>query len=246
MSNPDRPYAIRIFWWFLSVFLVFGFPLQSPVVGNSDATRELAVLEVWGDRPLAVETLKENVEIHSNREYRFVQIPDFLRNLAFTVHEHKNPATVTCQVQKSGKLYLALWDPATPKTLGLKQTWKSVGAMRGAGFQGPNTWRIYESTVETNEKFIIKPPDRWGAVVISRQIKLDTRLTMLRKEYALLNKQLLQRRAGEKQYDACQKRLQKETWRPEALLVESDRDPLDVVLRRTQTCLLYTSPSPRD
>jgi len=62
-------------------------------------------------------------------------------------------------------------------------------------------------------------------------------VNMLRKEYALLNKQLQQRKPGDKQYDACQKRLQKETWHPEALLLESDRDPLDVVLRRTQALL---------
>ena len=37
---------------------------------------------------------------------------------------------------------------------------------------------------------IIKPPDRWGAVVISKQIKQDNSLNMLRKEYALLKKQL--------------------------------------------------------
>ena len=237
MTNQNHPNAIRIHWWFFPVFFVFGFTWLSPATGNSDSSAELTVMEVWGDRPLAVRSLKENVAIHTNREYRFVQIPEFLKDLPFTVHEHNNPATVTCQVKKSGTLYLALWDPATPKTLGLKQTWKSVGTMRGAGFKGPNTWRIYETTVEANEKFIIKPPDRWGAVVVSRQIKLDTSVNMLRKEYALLNKQLQQRKPGDKQYDTCQKRLRNERWHPEALLLESDRDPLDVVLRRTQALL---------
>ncbi len=237
MSHTDCHNILRRLWWFLPFLFVFGFSLLSPAKGTSGVPGELAVLEVWGDRPLGVETLKENVAIHSNREYQFVQIPDFLLNLAFTVHEHKNPATLNCQVKKSGIIYLALWEPTTPKQLGLKHTWQSVGTMRGAGFQGPNTWTIYESTVQAGDTLIVKPPDRWGAVVISRQIKLDTGLIMLRKEYALLKKQLQQRRPGDKQYDACQKRLQKETWRPEALLLDSDRDPLDVVLRRTQALL---------
>ncbi len=83
--------------------LVFGFLLLSPADGNSDASGELAVLEVWGDRPLVVETLKENVKIHSNREYRFVQIPEFFRGLPFTVHEHNNPSKNLRRKTRKGK-----------------------------------------------------------------------------------------------------------------------------------------------
>lgn len=56
-------------------------------------------------------------------------------------------------------------------------------------------------------------------------------------EFLRLKEQLDARRPDDPAYRKRTERLAKETLRPEALLLESDRDPVDVVLRRTQALL---------
>jgi len=57
------------------------------------------------------------------------------------------------------------------------------------------------------------------------------------REYDLLRQRLAERQPGDAEYESCRVRLQREAWNREALLQDSDRDPLDVVLRRMRALL---------
>ncbi len=59
----------------------------------------------------------------------------------------------------------------------------------------------------------------------------------IQREYDLLKQQLAERQPGDAEYESCRARLQREAWNREALLQDGDRDPLDVVLRRTRALL---------
>ena len=65
----------------------------------------------------------------------------------------------------------------------------------------------------------------------------------IQQEYQVLQKQLSERDYADPVYVQAQQRLNREAFRKEALLLQSDRDPLDVVLRRTKALLDYLSQS---
>ena len=61
-----------------------------------------AALAVKASRPIAPGAMAEGAPIHPNRSYTFVNVPAFLRGLAFTSHEHKNTGPFTCTVEAQG------------------------------------------------------------------------------------------------------------------------------------------------
>ena len=208
-----------------------------------------AVIAVTGARPLALGTLAENVLIHPNRDYTFVQVPAFLKGLHFTSHRHKSPGPVACTVKSAGTVYLCLQQPATPKSLGLADDWQPCGRMDTVISGRSYPWGVYRLQAEAGRKLSIPAPDRWGAVVAAKGIEglqpapaapaappAPPRSAAGRAgavashdEYAALVRDLANRAWFAKIADQAE--------HPQALILPADRDPLDVVLRRTAALL---------
>ena len=85
-------------------------------------------------------------------------------------HEHKNPASLECEVTSAGRLALCLWANATPKRLKLSGRWTVSGTMGES--TGTDTWTIYETQAERGQKIALPAPDRWGAVVLAKSIQI--------------------------------------------------------------------------
>ena len=225
---------------------------------QSNVTAEAgAVVSVEGTAPLAAGTMRENARIHPNRDYTFVSVPPFIRGWAFTSHQHKNPAALTCRVKAPGRVYLCLQPPATPGGLGLAGTWTPCGKLdtviRGRSYP----WTIYRADVTAGATLTVPSPDRWGAVVAVR--KIDALKTAARgapgrtrrKPSAKPTRASQSRRAGTSQSStdeyghlaadirnrAWSDRIAAQAFDKQALILKSDRDPLDVVLRRTAALL---------
>ena len=165
------------------------------------------VLEVWGDKPLLVRPLAENVSIHPNRTYTFTHIPSFFSGWSFLSHEHKNTSHVHCRVKQGDTLYCCLWNETSPDQLGLKMPPKIVGTLQGEGFQGERTWTIYKLAVQKGHVLSLPSPDRWGTILIAPEIKIDETTNLIRKEYDLLSKQLARRNPKDLAYRRQQERL---------------------------------------
>ncbi len=201
-----------------------------------------AVVGVEGSKPLALGTLGEGVPIHPNREYTFVKVPKFLQGLAFTSHQHKNAAAVSCTVKASGVIYMCLQAPATPRGMKLKDDWEACGRMDTVISGTSYPWRIYRLSAAAGRKLTIPSPDRWGAVIAAKKIeglKVAPRVERRRSgggapaappdEYAQLAADIANRGWFEK--------IAHQALRREALILATDRDPADVVLRRTAALL---------
>ena len=209
--------------------------------GAEQAARtETAVLSVRASGPLAVATMREGAAIHPNRDYAFTRVPDFLRGLSFTSHNHKNPAGVSCKAEQGGTVYLCLQAPATPAGLKLADPWRTCGRIDTV-ISGRNyPWTIWRAQVPAGWSLTVRSPDRWGAVLAVGKIdglKTAARPAAPRRalppgrssapldEYALLARDIANR--------AWFDRVASQAFDARALILTSDRDPLDVVLRRT-------------
>ncbi len=129
-----------------------------------------AVVSVEGTRPLGAGTMGENAHINTNRDYSFVQVPEFLRGLQFTSHRHNTTAKLTCTVKAAGQVYLCLQKPATPRSLKLAGKWEAVGKMDTIAFGRSYPWTIHRTDVKAGDKLTIPSPDRWGAVLAVKKI----------------------------------------------------------------------------
>jgi len=201
-----------------------------------------AAVAVKGTRPLAVATFAEGAAIHPNREYAFTRVPPFLKGLRFTSHEHKSTAIVSCEVKAPGVLYLCLQQPATPQGLKLPGDWKLAGRIDTVIGGRSYPWGVYRLDVRAGRKLTIPSPDRWGAVVAARKIDglkafaATGRGTRPRAvpaaapdEYGRLAADIANRRWFE--------RIADQAFHAQALILPADRDPADVVLRRTAALL---------
>jgi hypothetical protein len=195
-----------------------------------------------GARPLALGTLGEGARIHPNREYAFVQVPQLLRGLQFTSHEHKNTGAVSCTVKAPGVLYLCLQSPATPRGLGLDGAWEPCSRMDTIISGRSYPWGVYRLAVRAGQRLTIPAPDRWGAVIAAGKIDGLRRAVPAGggagagaaaggppDELAQLARDIANR--------AWFERIADQALCPEALILQSDRDPADVVLRRTAALL---------
>jgi len=204
-----------------------------------------AALEVRGTKPLVIGTLAERVPINTNRDYLFLRVPEVVRGLQYTSHQHKNSATVSVRVKRAGPIYLCLWGSATPESLNVDGAWEVAGRMQGLDLSHKNRWMIYRTDLGAGETFAIRSPDRWGAVVAAGRIEgaavVETKQSVTRRaapgEFADLEKQLRSRRPGDGKYRRRQEILASQVARKDSLLLDGDRDPLDVVLRRTGALL---------
>jgi len=210
--------------------------------GEARAGQAGAVVGVEGSRPMALGTLTEGAAIHPNREYTFVKVPKFLHGLQFTSHEHKNTGGFTCTVRTGGIVYLCLQSPATPQGLKLEDDWQACGQMDTLINGRSYPWRVYRLSVAAGRKLKLPAPDRWGAVVAAKKIDgLKLAKPVRRRgsgrgapavppdEYGQLAADIANRGWFEK--------IARQALRREALILATDRDPADVVLRRTAALL---------
>lgn len=195
-----------------------------------------AALDVAPDKPVLVRKITRDVQINNNRDYRFHGIPENLLGLQAVRHSHKQPAKLVCKVRTGGPIWLALGEGATvPENSGIP-AWKKVGQMKGDDGGAQRDWIIYQAQVATGQEFTIESPNKWGAVLIAKTLHTPKTAPPTSpvedREYSYLLNQLAKRPD-----EARQARLSRETYHPQALILPADRDPLDVVLRRTQTLL---------
>ena len=204
----------------------------APVASNT------ATVSISARGPLAAGALGENAAIHTNRTYTFTKVPKFLQGLKFTSHQHNAPARYTCSIKTAGRLYLCLQKPLTPKAVKLTGDWKQCGKMDTV-INGKNyPWTVFSIDAGTGQTLALPASDRWGAVIAVGKIDnlktapARTRRPAARKsapandEYGYLQNDISNR----KWFD----RIADQALAKEALILESDRTPLDVVLRRTE------------
>ncbi|MHC4200365.1 MAG: hypothetical protein ACYSU0_10260, partial [Planctomycetota bacterium] len=84
-------------------------PVGRAVHAGEPAKKTGAALEVRGTKPLAIGTLAERAPINTNRDYLFLRVPEVVRGLQYTSHQHKNSSTVSVRVKRPGAIYLCLW-----------------------------------------------------------------------------------------------------------------------------------------
>lgn len=220
---------------------------------------ELAILETRGDRPLQIGTVDAGLPVHPNRGYVFADVPECLRGLKFTAHQHKAPASVSCKSLSAGRIYLCVEAGVTLESLGIEPAaWRRAGdaSVLAVGRRFP--FAIYEAEVGKGQAFELPAKDRWGAMLISKEIRGPGEFITAAEtgeavgaphdEFSDLKQQLERRKIGDEGWHRAQSTLEAQAVRRDALLWESDRDPLDIVLRRTAALLadLRTHPETDD
>ena len=203
---------------------------------------EAAVLSVRATGALAMATMAEGAPIHPNRNYAFSKVPTFLRGMQFTSHMHNGPKTMYLTAEKAGTVYLCIQAPATPKGLRLTGQWQQCGKMDTV-INGRNyPWGIWQAEVKQGWLMTVRPPDRWGIAVVVKEVK---GLKVAKRSVPPNRKAAPRGRtaAPTDEYSWLQRDIKNRSWfdkvssqalAKEALILESDRDPLDVVLRRTE------------
>ena len=160
---------------------------------------------------------------------------------------------MTCRVKAAGKLYICLQSPATPEGLDLPGKWTPLGKMETVIGDRLYPWAIYATDVDAGETLTVPVPDRWGAVLVAKKIdglkaaaharaampsdKSATKAMAPTDEW----RQLAQDIANRKWFD----RVASQAFDRQALILPADRDPLDVVLRRTAALLADLTSSAR-
>lgn len=211
-----------------------------------------AVVEVKGTRPLALATFAEKVVMHPNREYSFVDVPKCLLGLEFTAHQHKAPAAVSGTAATAGTAYVCAEASLTLESLGLDAAvWRRVGTVNASDANREFPFHVYEGTVQAGQVLSLPARDRWGVVLAAKEIKGLPKFVPVAEsakpvgpapapdEFTTLKQQI----AASPQWN--NERLAKEALRPEALILESDRTPVDIVWRRTWALVEHLKGSAR-
>ncbi|MDP6524553.1 MAG: hypothetical protein QGI24_09990 [Kiritimatiellia bacterium] len=219
-------------------------------VGSSVA----ATLRVNCDRALMYNELKPAAPVNSNREYVFGAIPKELTGLQYALHEHKAPGSVSVEVKEAGVFYIcvipeekAKGSKLSPKDLKLKGDWTEAGESTTEAF-GTYKCSFYKTSVTKGQKLTIPSVNKWGTIVLAKQIDGLSKCSP-----SSVARMADQNKAAPKQGGGTGKseefnqlanqirerpkwnnaRLEKEALRKEALVLETDKNPVDIVLRRT-------------
>ena len=221
------------------------------VVGAVAMAAGGAVVEISGSAPLGVGTMGDGAPINSNRDYSFTGVPKALGGLAYTAHQHKNAADMIVTAKTAGRVYLCVPADQTAKSMQLCGTWTEAGKIRVAEGSKRHPWHVLQSDMKAGEKLTIRSGDKWGVVVAAGRIEKlktlaklkvskangkrpkKTRPSVPTDEYGVLARDISTWRKGGSRYD----RLVKESLRADAFFLPTDRDPADVVLRRTTALL---------
>ncbi|MEA3368210.1 MAG: hypothetical protein U9R68_08870, partial [Planctomycetota bacterium] len=238
-----------------------------------------AVVTVRGTKPLRAATMAEGARVSTNRDYTFTRVPEAFRGLAYTVNEHKNPATLTVAAETDGVLYACFGegDPGVrdsqPTPAGLKMTgeWAEAGHMVSVAAGKGYRWTIYGIRVRAGQTLTVASGNRWGSAVLARKITglrtvaarpgegppmpADLAAEHAAQREAWTRPELadearrrwleLARQLGDRKWF---KQVAGQAYHPAALIQEGDRDPADVLLRRTAALLarLGEMPVPPD
>jgi len=209
-----------------------------------------AVIEAQGSRPLTVGTLAPGARIHTNRDYAFDRVPEQFQGLQFTCGEHKAPGTITVTVKEPGALFVCMGegDPGkresqpTIRAIKLDQEWQEAGHLTTIIGGREYDWGVHKLDVQAGTVLTMLPGNRWGTVVLARKIEgLST-------APAVVDAQPRKQPEPADEFDVIRSHIRaRATWgnarlagealRPEALILETDRTPVDVVLRRTKALL---------
>jgi len=215
-------------------------------------TGAAAVVDVSGSQTLAVGKMADGAPINSNRDYAFQGVPKVLQGLAYTAHMHKRTAEVKVTAKTPGRVYICVAEQHTPKSMQLCGEWTKTGAIKIAEGGRRHAWQVYQVDMKADEELVLKSNDKWGVVVAAAKIEKLQRLTKLKvpvttagkpakkkrtaapaDEYGFLAHGIATWKKGGSRYD----RLVKEALRADAFFLPTDRDPADVVLRRTAALL---------
>jgi hypothetical protein len=186
--------------------------------------------------------MKDRGRIHTNRHYRYEEVPDALLGLSYSLGEHKRPPELRCRAETAGVAFLALGEGGEPIADDFGTIWVPCGHMKGTDSSAPRDWVIYRTRLEAGQEFTVKPPNKWGATLIAGALSLpDSRPVeaVSEREYQYL-RQLLSKRPDA----ARRKRLLTEAANRQACIWDEDRDPLDVALRRVEALAAYLGARP--
>jgi len=139
---------------------------------------DTATVAVTFNAPLQIKRLDDGFLVNSNRTYRLHSIPKPLKGLAYTQHEHDNPATVAVAVKSDGDLYLCL-SGNTPASLKLEGRWVPAGEAQ-IHVDRTYTLTFYRRAVKKGDTLTIPPDRQWGSIVIAKRITQPALLSPLR------------------------------------------------------------------
>ncbi len=213
-----------------------------------------AAIQIKGNRTLHAGTMKEAALVHSNRDYRFTDVPKEILGLRYVLHEHKRPANLSITMDTPGTLYLCLCEQLpgaassrpSPSGLKLAGEWTEVGNMKTEAVGEMHTWAIYRAAIKDRKPIRIPSANKWGSVILASSIKglqkaaVSNPMTAVESanaEFNLIQKQIQARRPG----DPAQARVAEEVFRKEALILGTDKTPVDVAQRRTEALLQHIS-----
>ena len=203
-----------------------------------------ARITVTSTKPVCSGRLSDGVLIHTNRNYTFTNVPKALHGLDYVLHEHRNPGALSIHVEVGGTLYVCLWEGASLEKLSLAAAdWQKAFTL-SVGNVNTDPWHVYSGTVAKGQDLALPPLDRWGTVVFAGGITgpeqvvdvLPASPHSLRSEFNLLAKHI---QRHQKRTPELKAKLHHEAFRPDALIHDSDRTPVDLVLRRTRALLSY-------
>jgi cytochrome c553 len=215
-----------------------------------------AKVHVKGDNTLLYSVLKENALVNPNRNYTFQKIPQEVLGLQYTLHNHKAASSITLNVKEASDIYICLVETEPglkiePKDLKLEGEWQEVGSatVEAGGTYGG---AFYKRAVKKDEQLTIPSMNKWGTIVIAKELEgLAECCTEAEPKKTAPNAKQAKKKAsgpqsplypGEFGALASQiqdrpnwnnERLAKESLRQEALVLDSDKTPVDIVLRRT-------------
>ncbi len=221
-----------------SRLMVLSLTMAILLAGSARGADPAATVSISASRPLAAGSMGENAAIHPNRNYTFSKVPKFLQGLKFTSHQHNGPARYTCTVKTAGRLYICLQETLNPKALKLAGDWRQCGKMDTVISGRSYPWTIFSLDAKSGAAFTVPSRDRWGSVIAVGKIEnlkaapararraAPKRLPPAGDEYGYLQKDIANRKWFDKIAD--------QSLAKEALILESDKTPTDVVLRRTE------------
>jgi len=209
---------------------------------SGGSATDMAAVRVQGDKPLSAGEMRVSAPLHTNRDYAFGAFPGEVKGLTYVLHEHKNPARMNVEVKSSGLLYLCLMEGVTPVSLKLGDEWQSVGKMHAVALGRPYGGEVFRASLEQGRKITVSSGNKWGSILLAGKIdgleKYSGRSggeppgsPFKTGEFGELQRQI----AASKKWNRA--RLEKEVFRRAALIFDSDRTPVDIVLRRTQALL---------